>query len=262
MLPVSLPSLLVQDYPGHARIILVDDCSSDGTGPLARDLAARYGGLPLTVVTPGEPERGLDGQAVGPAARDRGGPAGQAGLPAADRRGHRTRAGQPARSGGSGRSRRPGRLRPGVADGAAAGGERLGAPGGARVRLFLRAALPVPPGQQRPVADGRGGGRLCPAAYGGRRAGADPRVDPAGGDRRRVAGTGGAAQRRPDLAGAGGAGGQCAAVSTAGGPVADGRAQRVRPVAAQSAAAGGDGPGAAARLCGAARDAGGGCVDG
>ncbi|WP_228992104.1 glycosyltransferase [Streptomyces sp. DH8] len=62
MLPVSLPSLLVQDYPGDARIILVDDCSSDGTGLLARDLAARYGGLPLTVVTPGEPERGWTGK--------------------------------------------------------------------------------------------------------------------------------------------------------------------------------------------------------
>lgn len=62
MLPVSLPSLLVQDYPGDARIILVDDCSSDGTGQLARDLATRYGGLPLTVVTPGEPERGWTGK--------------------------------------------------------------------------------------------------------------------------------------------------------------------------------------------------------
>lgn len=62
MLPVSLPSLLVQDYPGDARIILVDDCSSDGTGQLARDLAARYGGFPLTVVTPGEPEQGWTGK--------------------------------------------------------------------------------------------------------------------------------------------------------------------------------------------------------
>lgn len=62
MLPVSLPSLLVQDYPGDARVILVDDCSSDGTGRLARDLASRYGGLPLTVVTPGEPERGWTGK--------------------------------------------------------------------------------------------------------------------------------------------------------------------------------------------------------
>ncbi|MFH8439073.1 glycosyltransferase [Streptomyces sp. NPDC018007] len=62
MLPVSLPSLLVQDYPGEARVILVDDCSSDGTGRLARDLASRYGGLPLTVVTSGEPERGWTGK--------------------------------------------------------------------------------------------------------------------------------------------------------------------------------------------------------
>lgn len=62
MLPVSLPSLLVQDYPGEARIILVDDCSGDGTGQLARELAARFGGLPLTVVEPGEPEAGWTGK--------------------------------------------------------------------------------------------------------------------------------------------------------------------------------------------------------
>ncbi|MEI7032296.1 glycosyltransferase [Streptomyces pratensis] len=62
MLPVSLPSLLVQDYPGDAWIVLVDDCSSDGTGQLARELAARRGGLPLTVVTPGEPEAGWTGK--------------------------------------------------------------------------------------------------------------------------------------------------------------------------------------------------------
>lgn len=32
MLPVSLPSLLAQDYPGEAEIFLVDDCNGDGTG--------------------------------------------------------------------------------------------------------------------------------------------------------------------------------------------------------------------------------------
>ncbi|CAM5454788.1 Glycosyltransferase OS=Streptomyces cyaneofuscatus OX=66883 GN=G3I52_00325 PE=4 SV=1 [Streptomyces cyaneofuscatus] len=62
MLPVSLPSLLVQDYPGEARIILVDDCSGDGTGQLARELAARFGGLPLTVAEPWEPEPGWTGK--------------------------------------------------------------------------------------------------------------------------------------------------------------------------------------------------------
>ncbi|BFV60394.1 glycosyltransferase [Kitasatospora sp. CMC57] len=51
VLPVSLPSLLAQRYPGRARIILVDDHSSDGTGELAHRLGAD-GGLPLTVTTP------------------------------------------------------------------------------------------------------------------------------------------------------------------------------------------------------------------
>ncbi|WP_406151190.1 glycosyltransferase [Streptomyces sp. NBC_01012] len=62
VLPVSLPSLLAQDYPGDAEIFLVDDCSEDGTGELARALSARYGGLPLTVVAPGEPEPGWTGK--------------------------------------------------------------------------------------------------------------------------------------------------------------------------------------------------------
>ncbi|MER5896391.1 glycosyltransferase [Streptomyces sp. NPDC001876] len=62
MLPVSLPSLLAQDYPGDAEIFLVDDCSEDGTGELARALSVKHGGLPLTVVSPGEPESGWTGK--------------------------------------------------------------------------------------------------------------------------------------------------------------------------------------------------------
>ncbi|MFV5998287.1 glycosyltransferase [Streptomyces sp. NPDC056231] len=62
MLPVSLPSLQAQDYPGAAEIFLVDDCSKDGTGDLARALSVRYGGLPVTVVSPGEPESGWTGK--------------------------------------------------------------------------------------------------------------------------------------------------------------------------------------------------------
>lgn len=52
VLPVSLPSLLAQRYPGRARVVLVDDHSSDGTGELARRLGADGGGLALTVTTP------------------------------------------------------------------------------------------------------------------------------------------------------------------------------------------------------------------
>ncbi|MFJ8615755.1 glycosyltransferase [Streptomyces clavifer] len=62
VLPVSLPSLLAQDYPGDAEVYLVDDCSTDGTGDRARALSVRFGGLPLTVVTPGEPEPGWTGK--------------------------------------------------------------------------------------------------------------------------------------------------------------------------------------------------------
>ncbi|MFJ9697570.1 glycosyltransferase [Kitasatospora sp. NPDC101183] len=51
VLPSSLPSLLAQRYPGAARVILVDDHSSDGTGALAAELRA-VGGLDLTVTTP------------------------------------------------------------------------------------------------------------------------------------------------------------------------------------------------------------------
>ncbi|MFF5184435.1 glycosyltransferase [Streptomyces sp. NPDC000345] len=62
VLPASLPSLLAQDYPGRAEIFLVDDGSSDGTGELARSLARRHGGLPLTVGSPGEPPAGWTGK--------------------------------------------------------------------------------------------------------------------------------------------------------------------------------------------------------
>ncbi|MEU2336848.1 glycosyltransferase [Streptomyces sp. NPDC006654] len=62
VLPLSLPSLLGQDYPGRAEVFLVDDGSTDGTGELARELAARHGGLPLTVGSPGEPPAGWTGK--------------------------------------------------------------------------------------------------------------------------------------------------------------------------------------------------------
>ncbi|MFI6288300.1 glycosyltransferase [Streptomyces sp. NPDC051018] len=62
VLPDSLPSLLAQDYPGSAGIVLVDDGSTDGTADVARALSERYGGLPLTVVSPGEPAPGWTGK--------------------------------------------------------------------------------------------------------------------------------------------------------------------------------------------------------
>ncbi|MEV6315239.1 glycosyltransferase [Streptomyces sp. NPDC051776] len=62
VLPRSLGSLLAQDYPGRAAVFLVDDGSTDGTGRIARELAAASGGLPLTVSSPGEPEPGWTGK--------------------------------------------------------------------------------------------------------------------------------------------------------------------------------------------------------
>jgi len=57
MLPVTLPALLGQDYPGEFRVLLVDDRSDDGTGDVAAEVgekAARDGGAPLTVLA-GQP---------------------------------------------------------------------------------------------------------------------------------------------------------------------------------------------------------------
>ncbi|MEU2424396.1 glycosyltransferase [Streptomyces sp. NPDC007851] len=62
VLPLSLPSLLAQDYPGRAEVFLVDDGSTDGTGELARELAEHHGGLPVTVDSPGEPPAGWTGK--------------------------------------------------------------------------------------------------------------------------------------------------------------------------------------------------------
>jgi hopene-associated glycosyltransferase HpnB len=57
MLPLTLPPLLGQDYPGEFRVVLVDDGSGDDTGQIAAELgdkALRNGGAQLTVVA-GQP---------------------------------------------------------------------------------------------------------------------------------------------------------------------------------------------------------------
>ncbi|HEX3960352.1 MAG TPA: glycosyltransferase [Trebonia sp.] len=51
MLPVTLPALLSQDYPGEFRVTLVNDGSTDHTGAIAAALAAGPGRVPLTVVS-------------------------------------------------------------------------------------------------------------------------------------------------------------------------------------------------------------------
>ena len=44
MLPITLPELLGQEYPGPLSVIVVDDGSSDGTGEIAAKLGAGSGG--------------------------------------------------------------------------------------------------------------------------------------------------------------------------------------------------------------------------
>jgi hopene-associated glycosyltransferase HpnB len=57
MLPVTLPALLGQDYPGALAVIVVDDGSSDGTGEVAAGIAATAG-RPLRVISGTPPPDG------------------------------------------------------------------------------------------------------------------------------------------------------------------------------------------------------------
>jgi hopene-associated glycosyltransferase HpnB len=57
MLPVTLPALLGQDYPGVLAVIVVDDGSSDGTGEVAARIAAKAG-RPLRVISGTPPPDG------------------------------------------------------------------------------------------------------------------------------------------------------------------------------------------------------------
>jgi hopene-associated glycosyltransferase HpnB len=72
MLPVTLPALLGQDYPGPLSVILVDDASTDGTAEVATTLG-RGSGRPLRVIAgtpapePSEaPDRAQAPDAAGP----------------------------------------------------------------------------------------------------------------------------------------------------------------------------------------------------
>ncbi len=88
ILPVTLPALLGQDYPGPFSVILVDDGSSDGTGEVAAAIGAaaarRLRALRRLRVLPGAPPppgwagkpwamaQGLDAAGLSRAARDSG----------------------------------------------------------------------------------------------------------------------------------------------------------------------------------------------
>ena len=57
MLPVTLPALLGQDYPGVLAVIVVDDGSSDGTSEVAARIAAKAG-RPLRIISGTRPPDG------------------------------------------------------------------------------------------------------------------------------------------------------------------------------------------------------------
>jgi len=57
MLPVTLPALLGQDYPGVLAVIVVDDGSSDGTSEVAARIAAKAG-RPLRIISGTAPPDG------------------------------------------------------------------------------------------------------------------------------------------------------------------------------------------------------------
>jgi len=98
------------------------------------------------------------------------------GVRAVHRRRHRLGGRRAAGPGTRGRGGRPGS---GLPDGVAADGDPVGTGRGPRVRVLLRPALPVPPGELAPVAHGGGRRRLharAPCGPGAiRRAGPDQR---------------------------------------------------------------------------------------
>jgi hopene-associated glycosyltransferase HpnB len=55
LLPLTLRSLLVQDYPGTVHIMLVDDNSTDGTAEVAKNLAFDLNKTQQLMILPGQP---------------------------------------------------------------------------------------------------------------------------------------------------------------------------------------------------------------
>jgi len=80
MLPLTLPTLLGQDYPGKLTVVLVDDASSDGTSEVAEKLSAAHPGRALHIVHSGGPPPGWAGKV---AAMRRGFEASEASAPSA-----------------------------------------------------------------------------------------------------------------------------------------------------------------------------------
>ena len=61
MVPVALPTLLDQEYPGEFGVVLVDDCSSDATGEIAGRLG-RESARTVTVISGKPREEGWAGK--------------------------------------------------------------------------------------------------------------------------------------------------------------------------------------------------------
>ena len=139
----------------------------------------------------------LGREGVGHGAGRRGRRGRSARVPAVHGRGHRVGAGRAARHRRGGHRRRPGG---GLADGAAPRGNGVGTGDRPRVRLLLRAALPVPAGQQPGQQDRRRGRRVHAGRDGRAGEGRRPRADPRRADRRRGAGHAAEAGRQPLLA--------------------------------------------------------------
>jgi hopene-associated glycosyltransferase HpnB len=64
MVPETLPTLLGQDYPGALTVLLVDDCSSDGTAEVATKIGLEYArpGRALRVIAGAPPPPGWAGK--------------------------------------------------------------------------------------------------------------------------------------------------------------------------------------------------------